>query len=62
MFLLRPPTDARVAAHLEAQRVHDLLAFSRPGHPLAWLGYPWTRSQQRRSARGSMAATQAAAR
>ena len=41
---------------------HDLLACSRPGHPLAWLGYPWTRSQQRRFARGSMAAMQAACR
>jgi uncharacterized protein (UPF0548 family) len=32
---------------------YDVLAFSRPKHPLAWLGYPLTRSLQRRFARDS---------
>ena len=27
---------------------YDLLVFSRPRHPLAWLGYPYTRWQQAR--------------
>jgi len=30
---------------------YDLLALSRPRHPLAWLGYPVTRRYQRRFAR-----------
>lgn len=34
---------------------YDLLAFSRPRHPLARLGYPVTRRLQRRFARDSMA-------
>jgi uncharacterized protein (UPF0548 family) len=35
---------------------YDILAFSRPRHPLARLGYPWTRWVQRRFARDSGAA------
>lgn len=35
---------------------YDILAFSRPRHLLAWLGYPWTRRVQRRFARDSAAA------
>jgi uncharacterized protein (UPF0548 family) len=35
---------------------YDLLAFSRPNHPLAWAGYPLTRTLQRRFARDSLAA------
>jgi uncharacterized protein (UPF0548 family) len=32
---------------------YDVLAFSRPKHPLAWLGYPFARVLQRRFARDS---------
>jgi uncharacterized protein (UPF0548 family) len=32
---------------------YDVLAFSRPKHPLAWLGYPLARMLQRRFARES---------
>ena len=32
---------------------YDVLAFSRPKHPLAWIGYPFVRSLQRRFARDS---------
>jgi uncharacterized protein (UPF0548 family) len=35
---------------------YDILAFSRPRHPLARLGYPLTRRLQKRFARDSMAA------
>jgi uncharacterized protein (UPF0548 family) len=35
---------------------YDVLAFSRPRHPLARLGYPLTRRAQRRFARDSAAA------
>jgi uncharacterized protein (UPF0548 family) len=35
---------------------YDLLAFSRPGHWLLWLGYPWVRRLQRRFALASLAA------
>src|SRR5262245_34070333 len=35
---------------------YDILAFSRPNHPLAWLGSPWARRTQRRFARDSAAA------
>ena len=35
---------------------YDMLAFSRPRHPLARLGYPLTRRLQKRFARDSMAA------
>jgi uncharacterized protein (UPF0548 family) len=35
---------------------YDLSAFSRPHHPLVWLGYPYARTQQRRFMRGSLAA------
>ena len=35
---------------------YDILAFSRPRHPLARLGYPFTRRTQRRFARDSAAA------
>jgi uncharacterized protein (UPF0548 family) len=35
---------------------YDLYAFSRPGHPLARLGYPLARRLQRRFARASMEA------
>ena len=40
---------------------YDLYAISRPGHPLAWLGYPLARRLQRRFARASKAAMVAAA-
>lgn len=33
---------------------YDLCAQSRPGHPLAWLGYPVARALQRRFARESL--------
>jgi uncharacterized protein (UPF0548 family) len=32
---------------------YDVLAFSRPKHPLAWIGYPFARLLQRRFARDS---------
>ncbi len=32
---------------------YDVFAFSRPGHPLAWPGYPFARLLQGRFARGS---------
>ena len=32
---------------------YDVLAFSRPKHPLAWLGYPFVRLLQRRFSRDS---------
>ncbi|MGH3144467.1 MAG: DUF1990 family protein [Rubrobacter sp.] len=32
---------------------YDVLAFSRPNHPLSWLGYPFARLLQRRFAQGS---------
>jgi uncharacterized protein (UPF0548 family) len=35
---------------------YDLLAFSRPGHWLIWLGYPCARRLQRRFALASLAA------
>jgi uncharacterized protein (UPF0548 family) len=35
---------------------YDILAFSRPRHPMARLGYPVTRRLQKRFARDSMAA------
>jgi uncharacterized protein (UPF0548 family) len=35
---------------------YDVLAFSRPGHPMIWLGYPVSRWFQRRFARDSKAA------
>jgi uncharacterized protein (UPF0548 family) len=35
---------------------YDILAFSRPNHTLARLGYPWVRRLQRRFARDSVAA------
>ncbi|QJW98226.1 hypothetical protein FTUN_5810 [Frigoriglobus tundricola] len=41
---------------------YDVLAFSRPRHPLARLGYPLTRRTQRRFARDSARAMQAAVR
>jgi uncharacterized protein (UPF0548 family) len=34
----------------------DVLAFSRPQHPLARIGYPWTRKMQKRFARDAAAA------
>jgi uncharacterized protein (UPF0548 family) len=38
----------------EDSSVHyDVLAFSRPKHPLAWLGYPFVRLLQRRFSRDS---------
>ena len=38
----------------ESGSVHyDVLAFSRPDHPLAWLGYPFARALQRRFAHDS---------
>jgi uncharacterized protein (UPF0548 family) len=41
---------------------YDLLAFSRPRHPLAWLGYPVARLVQRRFARASKRAMRRAVR
>jgi uncharacterized protein (UPF0548 family) len=41
---------------------YDILAFSRPRHPLVRLAYPLMRRQQRRFARDSAAAMQAATR
>ncbi len=41
---------------------YDILAFSRPNHPLARLGYPLTRKTQRRFARDSVRAMQRTAR
>jgi uncharacterized protein (UPF0548 family) len=35
---------------------YDLLAFSRPQHPLVWLGYPVTRALQKKFAQDSKAA------
>lgn len=35
---------------------YDILAYSRPRHPLIWLGYPVSRAFQRRFARDSKAA------
>jgi uncharacterized protein (UPF0548 family) len=35
---------------------YDLLAYSRPNHPLTWAGYPLTRMLQRRFARDSKGA------
>lgn len=35
---------------------YDVFAFSRPNHPLAWLGYPFVRLLQGRFARDSKAA------
>jgi uncharacterized protein (UPF0548 family) len=35
---------------------YDLLAFSRPGHWLTWLGFPVVRGLQKRFAAGSLAA------
>lgn len=32
---------------------YDVLAFSRPNHPLAWIGYPFARVLQKRFARDS---------
>ena len=32
---------------------YEVLAFSRPDHPLAWLGYPFARALQRRFAHDS---------
>jgi uncharacterized protein (UPF0548 family) len=41
----------------ESGAVHyDVLAFSRPNHSLAWLGYPFARALQRRFARDSKGA------
>ncbi len=38
----------------EDDSVHyDVLAFSRPKHPLAWLGYPFVRALQKRFAQDS---------
>jgi uncharacterized protein (UPF0548 family) len=36
--------------------LYDILAFSRPRHPLARLGYPWVRRVQKRFGRDSAAA------
>ena len=40
---------------------YDVLAFSRPKHPLAWLGYPLARALQRRFAQDSKRAMVVAA-
>lgn len=34
----------------------DILAYSRPRHPLGWIGYPWLRHMQKRFGRESVAA------
>lgn len=39
----------------DGEVVYDLSAFSRPRHVLLWLGYPFTRSQQKRFSRESSA-------
>lgn len=39
---------------------YDILAFSRPNHGLAWVGYPVVRHLQRRFGRNSLAAMQRA--
>ena len=39
---------------------YDVFAFSRPNHPLAWLGYPFVRLLQRRFARDSKEAMKSA--
>ena len=39
---------------------YDVFAFSRPNHPLAWLGYPFVRLLQRRFARDSKEAMKGA--
>ncbi|MDX1948567.1 MAG: DUF1990 domain-containing protein [Pirellulaceae bacterium] len=39
---------------------YDLLAVSRPAHPLTWLGYPYTRWEQARFRRQSCAAMERA--
>lgn len=41
---------------------YDLLAFSRPGHWLTWLGFPVVRRLQKRFAAGSLAAMERAVR
>lgn len=45
-----------VELHEDGTVWYDLLAFSRPRHPLARLGYPVARRLQRRFVRGSKAA------
>jgi uncharacterized protein (UPF0548 family) len=43
-----------VERRCEDSSVHyDVLAFSRPKHPLAWLGYPFARLLQKRFSRDS---------
>lgn len=41
---------------------YDVLAMSRPNHPLAWLGYPFVRRLQRRFAQDSRSAMLSAVR
>lgn len=45
-----------VEHHDDGAVVYDLRAFSRPGHPLTALGYPYARRLQERFALGSLAA------
>ena len=40
-------------SHEDDSVFYDVLAFSRPNHLLAWLGYPFARILQRRFARDS---------
>ena len=49
--------EERFLVELQGDSVwYDLLAFSRPQHPLVWLGYPFARHMQRRFARDSAGA------
>lgn len=52
--------EERFAVEIDADGAvwYDVLAFSRPRHPLVWLGFPIARHLQRRFARDSMAAMQ----
>lgn len=52
--IVRDPSDGSV--------YHEVLAFSRPRHPLSYVGYPVTRLLQRRFARDSRRAMVAAVR
>ena len=40
-------------SHEDDSVFYDVFAFSRPNHPLAWLGYPFVRLLQKRFARDS---------
>lgn len=42
--------------HADDSVCYDILAYSRPRHPLVWLGYPFARRLQKRFARDSAGA------